>query len=219
MSLMKMKDVINGKSLFSHFQNVPWKDDVSDTSLNLVYSTRSADKFISPLISQFISDSHPTLSDADLDTIALALEAVFLINWKKLYDSVKAEYDVRDNYDIKTEYSESGNVTDTGSNTRENNSSVTMNGNSNDSSYGFNSSSSVPTDSNTNGQSNVAEENVSNSSTSNRDTTISSNTRKHGNIGVMIYPSMLKAEIDVRKWNFFEQVFSDIDSLLTLLCY
>ena len=71
------------------------------------------------------------------------------------------------------------------------------------------------TDNSTNsidGTTNITEDNTSNN------TEVMKSVKK-GNIGVMIYPSMLKAELDVRKWNFFEKVFADIDSLLTLQVY
>lgn len=218
-NMMKLKEVVNINKLFTHFQNVPWLEDVDSNSLNLLYSARSANKYIAPVLDLFVTQSQPTLSDADLDTIALALESLFLTNWSKLYEAVKSTYDFRDNYDIKTEHSERENTTDSGEVESKNENTVTSSGNGSESSYGFNSDSPVPVDSNSNTQSTGVIEDKNQISNSIRDTSLTSDTRKHGNIGVMIYPQMLKSEIDVRRWEYFERVFSDIDSMLTLSVY
>ena len=42
---------------------------------------------------------------------------------------------------------------------------------------------------------------------------------RHGNIGVTTSQRMIESEIVLRKKNFFEIVFSDIDRLLTLSIY
>lgn len=45
-------------------------------------------------------------------------------------------------------------------------------------------------------------------------------TEKHGNIGVTTSQQMLESEIELRnKWNFYEIMFNDIDSLLTTNLY
>jgi len=42
---------------------------------------------------------------------------------------------------------------------------------------------------------------------------------RSGNIGVTTTQQMIKAEREIWLWNFFEQVFSDVDNLLTLKIY
>ena len=45
-------------------------------------------------------------------------------------------------------------------------------------------------------------------------------TEKHGNIGVTTSQQMLESEIELRnKWNFYEIMFNDIDSLITTNLY
>ena len=42
---------------------------------------------------------------------------------------------------------------------------------------------------------------------------------RHGNIGIQSATDLLKREIDLRQWNYFNGVFNDIDTLLTLSIY
>ena len=42
---------------------------------------------------------------------------------------------------------------------------------------------------------------------------------RHGNIGVTTTQQMLTSEIELRQWNYFNGVFNDIDTLLTLSIY
>ena len=60
-----------------------------------------------------------------------------------------------------------------------------------------------------------------NSSTENgtNDFTGKETTRRTGNIGVTSNQQMIQAERDLWKWNFFSQIFTDIDRYLTLAVY
>ena len=42
---------------------------------------------------------------------------------------------------------------------------------------------------------------------------------RHGNIGIQSATDLLKREIELRQWNYFNGVFNDIDTLLTLSIY
>lgn len=48
---------------------------------------------------------------------------------------------------------------------------------------------------------------------------ISRELTRHGNIGVTTSQQMLLSEIEVRKWNFYNSVFEDIDTILCLPIY
>ena len=60
-----------------------------------------------------------------------------------------------------------------------------------------------------------------NSSTENgtNDFTGKETTRRTGNIGVTSNQQMIQAERDLWKWNFFSQIFADVDRYLTLAVY
>lgn len=249
--MWKMKTAMGMMTLFDKFTKVPWLNEISSESLDLVYSTRSSEKWTAPLINRFLNDSKQELTNQELEIIASSLESIFNINWTKMWNAINADYNPVENYHIendvttttdKTENNKTNNKvnstttysdTETTIGTVDNTSSGTVN--VDDNIYGFNSVSSVnsddsdttssntshtsndvaTTDNSTNsidGTTNITEDNTSNN------TEVMKSVKK-GNIGVMIYPSMLKAELDVRKWNFFEKVFTDIDSLLTLQVY
>ena len=60
-----------------------------------------------------------------------------------------------------------------------------------------------------------------NSSTENgtNDFTGKETTRRTGNIGITTNQQMIQAERDLWKWNFFSQIFADVDRYLTLAVY
>lgn len=299
MSLIKMKTALNNQSLFEHFTDVPWILEIPHEQLDLVYSTRSYEKWVAPLVSRYLDDNKTHLTHDDLDTIAHSIQAIFGINWSKLWKAIKEEYSVTDNYNITTKHTETGtisddsnitnggskttvdtgtitddgSVTNSGTKTTTDTGTITDNGTVTDSGttssnnegndinslQGFNSTDFVNSDKNnsTGSSSSTTSSSQENGNTRTLDTsntitdatsqardntrTLNTNnvvtdtttqdrdnvrtldtteiTEKKGNIGVMIYPYMLKAEIEVREWNFFEKVFADIDSLLTLSVY
>lgn len=219
MSLTKMRTALNNQSLFEHFTDVPWITEVSHEPLDLVYSTRSDEKWVAPLVSRYLDDNKTHLTSDDLDAIAISIQTIFGINWKKLWDAVNEEYKVTDNYNMETVVTEVGTVVDDGSVANTGSTVTDIQNTNSDSVYGFNSTDSVKSDEGESGTTNTVTEGTSQDRDNTRTTNMTETTRRHGNIGVMIYPSMLKSEIEVRKWNFFEKVFSDIDSLLTLSVY
>lgn len=249
--MWKMKTAMGMKTLFDKFTKVPWLDEISSESLDLVYSTRSSEKWTAPLVNRFLNDNKQELTNQELETIASSLEAIFNINWTKLWNAINADYNPVENYHIEndvtttsdktennktknevdstTTYSDTGKTTGTIDNTT----SGTVNVDEN--TYGFNSTSAVNSDDTDTTSSNTSSTSNDITTTDNSTNSIDGTTNitedntsnnievmhsvKKGNIGVMIYPSMLKAELDVRKWNFFETVFTDIDSILTLQVY
>lgn len=219
MSLVKMRTALNGQSLFVHFTDVPWITEIANEPLDLVYSTRSDDKWVAPLVSRFLDDSKTHLSSDDLDIIAISIQTIFGINWNKLWEAVNEEYKITDNYNMETIRKETGTVVDDGNVTNTGTTTTDIQSASSDSVFGFNSEDSVKSDEGESGTTNTVTEGTSQDRDNTKTTDMTETTTRHGNIGVMIYPSMLKSEIDVRKWNFFEKVFSDIDSLLTLSVY
>lgn len=219
MSLIKMKTAMNNQGLFEHFTDVPWITEIASEPLDLVYSTRSSDKWVAPMISSRLDDIKIHLSSDDLDTIAIAIQTIFGVNWNKLWEAIHEEYKTTENYDIKNDIQETGKIVDAEESDGSVNNSSSSQGDSADKVFGYNSTVGVDSDSTASTNSDTSEEIRHNERGNQRDTDIHTVMHKHGNIGVMIYPSMLKAEIDVRKWNFFEQVFSDIDSILTLSVY
>ena len=220
--------------IFTKLNNldVPWKQDITPLKLDYDYIGRSGNKYITPLVSYLIENDK-------LDDIINILYQKNIKNWNKLYETLSFDYNPIHNYDgDETEtitITDKGTVDTTGTNktvdtsTIQDTGTVTNNGSNNDSVFGFNSSSAVNDKNST--VNNTTTNNLSttnNSSSDNNNTNKSTTDMTHteqrtltkgGNLGVTSTQSMIQQERDLWLWNYFEQVFSDIDKTLTLLIY
>lgn len=164
-----------------------WLTEEEVPSINSeYYFNRSGDKEISSYYQRIIDNTEDTLY-----IVANTLYLKYGVKWRKLYDAIVAEYNPIHNYNMTSEEKTDTKLKTTGENYN--------------SYYGFNSTSALPTD-NTDGI-NIVE----GSGDENKVTTTRS-----GNIGVTTTQKMLMEEFEVRKTNFYEIVFSDIDKLLCL---
>ena len=220
--------------IFTKLNNldVPWKQDITPLNLDYDYIGRSGNKYVTPLVSYLIENDK-------LDDIITILYQKNIKNWNKLYETLSFDYNPIHNYDgDETEtitITDRGTVDTTGTNktvdtsTIKDTGTVTNNGSNNDRVYGFNSSSAVNDKNST--VNNTTTNNISttnNSSSDNNNTNKSTTDMSHteqrtltkgGNLGVTSTQSMIQQERDLWLWNYFEQVFSDIDKTLTLLIY
>lgn len=73
--------------------DVPWKLEVEPEKLDRLYMLRSGRKSVGLLVEDLLDDSsEETLSDSDKTLIANLLFAEYNLNWKKLYATLKFEY-------------------------------------------------------------------------------------------------------------------------------
>lgn len=220
--------------IFTKLNNldVPWKQDISALNLDYDYIGHSGNKYITPLVSYLIENDK-------LDDIITILYQKNIKNWNKLYETLSFDYNPIHNYDgDETEtitITDKGTVDTTGTNktvdtsTIQDTGTVTNNGSNNDSVYGFNSTNAVnDKDSTVNNTTTNNLSTTNNSSSDNNNTNKSTTDMTHteqrtltkgGNLGVTSTQSMIQQERDLWLWNYFEQVFSDIDKTLTLLIY
>ena len=204
-----------GNGIFLDLQsyNVPWKDENINASLDMLYYSKSGDKKVSSLVRRFIIDDE--LPEQNQDSIAEAAFTLFQSKWDKLYSTLFVEYNPIENYrmtesesidrDSATSGTNTGTISDVGSNS--NNAGL----------YGFNSSQSVPSDTVSGSDQSTQTQNLANSQTV--DEGIERTMTRSGNIGVTTSQQLLQSEIELWEWNFFEQVFRDLDSVLTLKIY
>lgn len=225
--------------------DVPWKDEDIAILLDYEYfGNVSGDKIISPLIQKMLASysvETDTLSSYDLDILAQIIYTINSVNWVKLYNTLSIEYDPIENYSMVevmeddetvTEYGKDTTRTDnlthgkTGTETERPN----LTNNKNSSVYGFNSSSAVPADSesDTATGTNTTEYNTSETdggTVRNVDSGSDTQTRnytltRNGNIGVTTAQQMLESERKLWLWNFFRDVvFPDVDEILTIKIY
>ena len=212
----------------------PWHDDpfLADYSvLDLEYMARSGSKFCSPLVKMLLGEDGK-LHDTSVEKISAVLVSKYHNNWKRLWDTMTAEYNPIHNYDM----TETRDLATTDDNVRDYNSTRTDTGTDTlthgrvtdelDSVYGFNSGDEArPTDTYRTEESgddvqtkNLTATDVDHRVDDNEGTEHETITRS-GNIGVTTTQKMIEEERALWVWNYFEQVFKDLDRELTLPIY
>lgn len=231
-NLNKMIDVYSNYptdgGVFSPMVSAPWADTMSGTNLDIAYlDGHSGERYCSNFINHRLNDSD-VLSSDNRTLIANILWAMFGIQWTRLWATMKpVDYDPLTNYNMTED--ETGKRTDTrtpnltnshtGTDTYEGNSHVNNQSNL----WGFNSDTSVPADM-SDGDTTVNTTNTRDltDTETGTDTTAGENTRKltrTGNIGTNTFQNLLQQERNLWMYNFFEQIFKDVDSVLTIPIY
>lgn len=216
------------KGIFSYLNalEVPWKNDVSDNQLDIIYhGSRSGNKIIGSLIENYLDNN--TVSDDNKIIIAQAIYTIYIKNWNALYKTLSLEYNPIENYSM----TETENVQDTHKGTLESNGNNTntytettlVNDISNNQLWGFNSTDSVNSDKQTGDTTRDVESTMDsthkNTDRETKDITSDRTLKRSGNIGVTTSQQMIESERQLWLWNFFESVFSDIDKILVLKIY
>lgn len=271
-NLNKMIDVysnyLTDGGVFSPMANAPWTDTMSGTNLDIAYlDGHSGERYCSNFINHRLNDSD-VLSSDNRTLIANILWAMFGIQWTRLWATMKpVDYDPLTNYQMQetmegTENStrtpdltkgDTGTVQTSGQDkrtpnlTRNGTGTVNDNGsatnNNQNGIWGFNSSTSVPSDMSdgrstnentttrdlTETETGTDTTDRTNTDTYNRsytetgtDTTAGTSSRKltrTGNIGTNTFQNLLQQERNIWMYDFFEQVFKDVDSVLTIPIY
>lgn len=231
MTLTKISDVfddwITGDGIFTDLNefDVPWKTgEETDAdlvkNLNMAYhGSHSGDKNISPIVHKFL-----TSEDTETrEKLAGIIYTMFGDKWSKLWDAFNTEYNPIENYSM-TEHEERDDV-----NTREGSDTLTMTGTDTDVLTGstenevsaFNSSDYSDNTQNTQNSTNTETRNMTDTTTYGTTDTLDGERTltRSGNIGTLTTQNMLQSEIELRKWLYFNSVFNDIDTILTLSIY
>lgn len=253
--------------IFSNIGNLPWSSIMIGAQMDTLYfGTHSGERFGSRIITKRVGDDG-SLSSADRKTIATLVYARFRTQWSRLWATMNPTFDPLTNYKMEetvegTESStrtpdltkgDTGTVQSTGQDkrtpnlTRKGTGTVkddgTTSGNTQNNLWGFNSSTSIPSDmsdvtgTNENTTTRDLTENETgtdttdktNTDTYNRsytetgtDTTAGTSSRKltrKGNIGTNTFQNLLQQERNLWMYDFFEQIFKDVDSVLTIPIY
>ena len=230
-TLTKLNDVfedwLTGDGIFTDLNafSVPWKtgeetDDDLIKNLNMAYhGSHSGDKNISPIVHKFL-----TSEDAETRTkLAGIIYTMFGDKWAKLWDAFNTEYNPIENYSM-TEHEERDDVT-----TREGSDTLSMTGTDTDALTGtteneisaFNSLDYSDNTKNEQTTTNTETRNMTDTTTHDTTDTLDGERTltRSGNIGTLTTQTMLQSEIELRKWLYFNSVFNDIDTILTLSIY
>lgn len=207
---------------------VPWNEDESITGALLDFeylSNQSGDKIISPAVEKALSSGQ--LSDTSFNTLCDVAWMMFNKRWARLWEILTAEFNPIENYSMTDTHTfEHGKVeTNTGTDTtrRTGTDTVTHTGDNENEVSAFNSSTyqdsakvtQNTTDLDTRNMNDALEHGhvITNSGVDTERTT------RSGNIGVTTSQQMAQSSIDLWKWNYFYDIFRDVDSIFTLTTY
>lgn len=227
-----LRDVFDGwftgNGLFNYFSSIttmPWAEaeTVDEETLDIAYfGNHSGGKFCSPLVKLVIDDEGVVPNSARL-MIAKLLVTKYLPNWQHLWYTNEAVYSPIHNYDmtenrtLRTADSEA--VKDVRSGT-----DSTDHGRTTDEMgylYGLNTDTTSPKPSDKTFVQEGGNTTTESESTDNRNKVGAGEEEEEihraGNIGVTTTQKLLQEERELWIWNFFDQVFSDIDRELALM--
>lgn len=189
---------VTGNGIFTALEelNTPW--DMPGNLLDIeYYNNRSGTKIA----------SNVTVNVTNIDTLASLLYHKYIKQWSKLWDTLSLDYNPIENYNMvetaNNKHTDKANETDTSQ------TNITATGNS--ATYGFNSETSVPSDStDTNSVGNGTSTHITDNTHEENNTL-----KRSGNIGVTTSQQLIQSERELYMWNFYEKVFADVDNVLT----
>lgn len=234
-----MKKPILIKDLFPSYQGLFTKFEfdfgVSKSLLDIMFIGQYGYKNPTPFIEAIHDEDEPKMTSQELLTTAAAIFSLYSNKWERLKEIQDAEYDPLHNYlDEWTDHNTgSDSRSRTGSSTRTDTLNTTETTNSTttdsqaDSIHGFNSSTAVPTDNSSGSQTvskTVADTGTNTRGLSESETETGSDLRDRygthsGNIGNITTQKMINEEIQLWKWNFINQVLSDVAEFCCLPVY
>ena len=196
MKLYKTINVYIDDGIFSLLQpKFEWMSLEDAKNLDLDYYLNHGQRSISPLYEQLINQQANNQDFNALNKLVDIIYLKFKDKWNRIYDAyIKSTYNALENYSM-TEVEKT-------------NTKVTSTDNTKGGSYGFNSDTSVPV--NDSNSTSVVE---GNGEDNKRELT------RSGNIGVTSSQQMLEQELQLRKYNFYEELFKDVNSVVTLSIY
>lgn len=207
---------------------VPWNEDESITGALLDFeymNNQSGDKIVSPAVEKALSSGQ--LSDTSFNTLCDVAWMMFNKRWARLWEILTAEFNPIENYSMTDTHTfEHGKVeTNTGTDTtrRTGTDTVTHTGDNENEVSAFNSDTyqdaakvtQTTTDLDTRNMNDALEHGhvITNSGVDTERTT------RSGNIGVTTSQQMAQSSIDLWKWNYFYDIFRDVDSIFTITTY
>ena len=186
-------------------------------------------------LTEMTKTKYPSFTDNRAKVLVLIQIATLLLNrfseiWKKKYVAITADYTPTNDYkeNEKVDYTSHGvdtpqtTTTSKTSTDTTQSTSVTQNANT----YAFDSISETPTALNTGNQSvnstGAPDKNYTETTTGGTNTSIVNSTNtitREGKHGSTEYSVLIENELKLREYDFYQEMFKDIDSILTLSIY
>lgn len=200
-----------GNGIFQNLGNwVPWDGDadVSPAALDIEYfGLRSGYRYPSPLL-QKMAPVYPTqLDSTQISRLVDVIRSKFSYDWAKLWTATRTSYSPLENYDMQ-EYGDTGLQRDA---TLSRETDMTNTGTDSIAAFGSGTYTGIAQS-----VGNTVGSTLKNVDTTDYDEIGAHTLNRHGNIGVTTSQQMLESEYELRKRHFFDTVFNDVDSILTL---
>lgn len=195
-------------------------DFINENNVNMLnqeyYMEHSGDKYVSPFVEKLYDNGKTPAQISSL--VAQICHSRFGVKWKKIYDALMTQYNPLENYSM--EETKTPNLTDTDTETTKSNISTDRTTSATNKYKGFNATEPVVV-SKTDGSENVT---TSGASTNNEISSTITHTgtetlERAGNIGVTTSQQMLESEFKVRQYDFYKEMYNDIDTILCLAIY
>lgn len=204
---------------------LPWRESTESIILDIEYfGNRSGGKFVAPIVMNLLGDTEE-LTEESRVLLARIIWTKFGEPWKHLWETNVVAYNPIHNYNMtETRHLERD---DTGTQDDSTNSvDTTTHGRTNevtDFIYGLNNADELGKPSDRLASQEGGTTLTSGTGSLDRDTTdnrVEDETlTRAGNIGVTTTQQMLTAERELWLWNYFDQIYKDIDSVLALPFY
>ena len=215
-------DILTATNLI--FNQLVLKEDLNDfintnnvDTLNQdYYLSHSGDKYISPFVERLFN-AGKTASEIS-SYVATICYNRFGEKWKKIYDALLTEYNPLENYSM--EETRTPNLTD--SDTENVGTSISSNRttNANSKYKGFNADEPVTITTTDGGEnSSTTGTKLANETSRTSTHTGTEKLERAGNIGVTTSQQMLESEFKVRQYDFYKELYNDIDSVMCLMIY
>lgn len=243
---MRLKNALVGTGIFvtmvtnipDAVKTQPWL--VGADIIDKLYLAHSGRKETSYTVDDLI-EAHPdnqSLINTDKTQLVKMIYQMYNQKWQRNYEVFMAQYNPIENFsmtqketpNISTKHTVSDNFQQKTTTDNTTQVSVTENGGGQNNVYGFNTTNSpAPSDAFSNNKTTTTvaadpNQNKSNTTYTQNGYTEDSETgtrelTRSGNIGVTTSQQMIQSDIDLWKWNFFEEVFRDVDKILTTRIY
>ena len=206
--------------------NLPWEGYADSEYLDLDYfGNHSGCKFIAPVVANMVDSETGELSDSDRAVLANIIWLKFKHPWTHLWETNVVSYNPIHNYNMTDTRNLVRGDQETHKDERDS-VDTTEHGKTTDSTsfvYGLNNTEpdGKPSDrfsTEEGGETTVtSQDEINRNSVSGRQEV--ETIQRAGNIGVTTTQQMLTAERELWMWNFFEQVYKDMDTVLSLSIY
>lgn len=208
--------------------DVPWSsdEDITGALLDFEYmNNQSGDKIISPAVEKNLTAG--VLTTENFNKLCDVAYMMYGKRWARLWEILTAEFNPLNNYDMQEVHTFEHGKKETNSGTdttnRTGTDTITHTGDQENEVSAFNSTNYQDNAKTTQNTTDLDTRNMSDALVHGHIVTNSGTdterTTRSGNIGVTTSQQMAESSLQLWKWNFFYDIFRDVDSIFTITTY